>query len=92
MKENIKTSLMIILKGYKENKFNEEEALTLIETIIDNNGTNTITYPISIPSIPWQNPQPLTPTWWTNSPTCSEAAKTSFTDSTQESPRTSVVG
>ena len=49
------------------------------ETIIDNNGANTITYPISIPSIPWQNPQPITPTWWTNSPTCSEAAKTSFT-------------
>ena len=80
MKEKVKDSLMIILKGYKENKFNEEEVLTLIETIIDNNGTNTITYPISTPSIPWQNPQPLNPTW-TNPPytvTCSEAAKTNI--------------
>ena len=58
MTENIKRSLMIILKGYKENKFDEEEVLTLIETIIENNGTNTITYPINTPGIPWQDPQP----------------------------------
>lgn len=80
MKENVKESLMIILKGYKENKFNEEEVLTLIDTIIDNNGTNTITYPLSTPGIPWQNPQPLSPTW-TNPPytvTCSEAVKTNI--------------
>lgn len=79
MKENVKESLLIILKGYKENKFNDEEVLTLIETIIDNNGTTITTYPIGIPDIPWQKPQPLTPTWWTNSPTCSEAAKTNIT-------------
>ena len=81
MKEKVKESLMIILKGYKENKFNEEEVLTLIDTIIDNNGMNTITYPISIPGIPWQNPQPLNPTW-ANPPftvTCSEGSKTNIT-------------
>lgn len=79
MKENVKESLRIILKGYKENTFKEEEVLTLIETIIDNNETNTITYPISIPNTPWQTtPQPLD-IRWNNPPftiTCSEAAKT----------------
>ena len=59
MKENVKESLMIILKKYKENKLNEEEVLTLIETIIGDKETNTITYPISISDNPWQNPQPL---------------------------------
>ena len=84
MKENVKESLMIILKGYKENKFNEEEVLTLIGTIIDNNGMNTITYPISIPGNPWEYPQPLDPTW-AKPPyivTCSEAAKNSITATT----------
>lgn len=81
MKENVKDSLIIILKGYKENKFNEEEVLTLIEAIIDNSGTNTITYPISTPGIPWQNPQPLSPIWIEPlfTVTCSEGPKTNIT-------------
>ena len=39
MKENIKESLMIILKGYKDNSLREEDVLTLIETIMDNYAT-----------------------------------------------------
>ena len=33
---------MIILKGYKDNSLREEDVLTLIETIMDNYATNTI--------------------------------------------------
>lgn len=86
MKENVKESLMIILKKYKENKLNEEEVLTLIETIIGNKETNTITYPISIPDNPWQNPQPLSPIYTQPfNTTCSEAVKISdITSSNKE--------
>ena len=56
MKENIKESLMIMLKGYKDNSLREEDVLTLIETIMDNYATNTITYPLHNPNIPWLNP------------------------------------
>ena len=56
MKENIKKSLMIMLKGYKEDVVREEDVLTLIETIMDNYATNTITYPLHNPNTPWLNP------------------------------------
>ena len=46
MKENIKKSLMIMLKGYKEDVVREEDVLTLIDAIMDNYATNTITSPL----------------------------------------------
>ena len=46
MKENIKKSLMIMLKGYKENVVREDDVLTLIDAIMDNYATNTITSPL----------------------------------------------
>ena len=69
MKANIKESLMIILKGYKENVVSEEEVLTLIETIMDNYATNTITYPLYNSNIPWLNP-PFTVTCTSNPNNC----------------------
>ena len=83
MKEKVKECLMIILKKYKENKFNEEEVLTLIETIIGDNETNTITYPISIPDNPCQNPQPLSPIFTLPfTMTATEAPKSCYKNST----------
>ena len=69
MKANIKESLMIILKGYKENVVSEEEVLTLIETIMDNYATNTITYPLYNSNTPWLNP-PFTVTCTSNPNNC----------------------
>lgn len=82
MTENIKNSLKIILKGYKESSITEEEVLTLMETIIDTNKGNTITYPISIPTNPWQTtPQPWEIRW--QSPYCINSTITS-SDSKKE--------
>ena len=56
MKENIKKSLMIMLKGYKEDVVREEDVLTLIDAIMDNYATNTITYPLHNSNINGLNP------------------------------------
>jgi hypothetical protein len=57
MTENLKNTLKIILNCYKDDKMNEEEALTLLEGLINQNtsGSNIITYPITVPSEPY---------WW----------------------------
>ncbi len=56
MKENIKKSLMIMLKGYKENVVREDDVLTLIDAIMDNYATNTITCPLHNSNINGLNP------------------------------------
>ncbi len=56
MKENIKKSLMIMLKGYKEDVVREEDVLTLIDAIMDNYATNTITCPLHNSNINGVNP------------------------------------
>lgn len=60
MTQNFKDALTIILKCYKKDKINEEEVLTLLETVItenNNSGGSIITYPV-YPSYPNY------PNWW----------------------------
>ena len=79
MTENLKNSLKVILKCFKEDKMSEEEILTLIETLMEdkNCGSNIITYPINVPS--WPN-------WWDNiryrlEPYCTTSTGTTLNDS-----------
>lgn len=58
MSENLKNTLTIILKCYKEDNMNDEEVLTILDSLLrqnNNNGSTVITYPINVPS---------TPNWW----------------------------
>lgn len=58
MSENLKNTLTIILKCYKEDKMSDEEVLTILDSLLcqnNNNGSTVITYPINVPS---------TPNWW----------------------------
>ena len=55
MTENLKDTLKIVLKCYKEEKMTEEEVLTILESLLsqNNNGGGTpITYPINVPYTP----------------------------------------
>lgn len=53
MTQDLKNSLMIILKAYKEDKFTEDEVSTLLESFID---TKIVSYPYPV--------YPSTPTPW----------------------------
>ena len=62
MTQDLKNALKIILKAYKEEKFTEEEVFTLLDSMINNNGSGSgvVTYPVTYPLHPW-NP-------WDNQP------------------------
>ena len=64
MTQDLKNSLKIILNAYKEDKFTEEEVFTLLDSMINNNGSGSsvVTYPVTCPPThpwnPWDN-QPM---------------------------------
>ena len=64
MTQDLKNALKIILKAYKEEKFTEEEVFTLLDSMINNNGSGSgvvtypVTYPLTHPWNPWDN-QPM---------------------------------
>ena len=65
MTENVKKTLLIILNSYKDEKFTETEALTLLECVLNANncGGSIITYPVyptyTEPKKGWWDNQPM---------------------------------
>lgn len=68
MKQNVKESLEIILKNYKNDNLTTEEVITLLDCLEDNK-IYSYTIPVYQPH-QWTNeqtPKPITPMWQTTS-------------------------